>query len=294
MFLRTIIFVILLYSLITASYFFVVPSSQNTQSLSQKIPTSESPLTTDYEPQSLPSSKITEEVSSISIFTEPASSTVPESTLREETEKRWTLARAKKNPHVSSPSKKLNAYSNTDFNLFFTFDPNLILTRDSQNDKAGTLFIDLENPELYPHFIRISIREGKRFNAEQDAYEHDITYYNWNAVYENFRNKIPQRWEDLGHNERLATVNNKKFLKRVVYDPERDHYELSFLTYENGVEYDIALVFYNNAIKETDQQLTNEFQYLANAMLENKFKDSAIVKGTQYLEAIVDSLRLGK
>lgn len=288
------IFVVLLCSLMTASYFFVVPPSQKTQPLLQKIPTTESPLTTNYEPQSLPSPKITEEVSSISTSTELASSSVPVSTHQEETEKRWALARAQKNPHVSSPSKKIKAYSNTDFKLFFTFDPSLILTHDSQSDKAGTLFIDLESPDLYPHFIQISIREGKRFNAEQDAYEHDITYYNWNAVYENFRNKIPQRWEDLGHNERLATVNGRKFLKRIVYDPERDYYELSFLTYENGVEYDIALVFYNNAIKETDQQLTNEFQYLADAMLENKFKDSAIVKGTQYLESLVASMRIGK
>jgi hypothetical protein len=201
MFLRTMIFVVLLCSLMTASYFFVVPPSQNTQPLSQKTRTTESPLTTDYEPQSLPSPKITEELSSSSTSIELASSSVPVNTLREETEKRLALARAQKNPHVSSPSKKIKAYSNTDFKLFFTFDPSLILTHDSQSDKAGTLFIDLENPELYPHFIQISIREGKRFNAEQDAYEHDITYYNWNAVYENFRNKIPQRWEDLGYND---------------------------------------------------------------------------------------------
>jgi hypothetical protein len=146
-------------------------------------------------------------------------------------------------PHVTSSTKNVNVYHNTDAGVTFSFPSSLIITNDTENKTWGTLFVRLENEDIYPYTIGISLRDGERFNSEQEKYEHDITYYNWQSVYEHFRNTVLQTWEPLSDHEEIRNTNGNSFLKRLYFNPEFETYSLSYLTYRDGIEYDTSFTF---------------------------------------------------
>lgn len=201
---RTTLFILLLISLLTVS-FFIVNHEENKKVWTIPDITNSPKINESFSPQA--ALILNDERSTTTSSTIPLDDNfqLAIKSYRAETEKRWAEAKKELNPHVTSSTKNLNSYNNTDVGVTFSFPSSLIITNDTENKTWGTLFVRLENEDIYPYTIGISVRDGERFNNEQEKYEHDITYYNWQSVYEHFRNTVLQAWEPLSDHEEIPT-----------------------------------------------------------------------------------------
>lgn len=110
-------------------------------------------------------------------------------------------------------------------------------------------------------------------------------------MYEHFRNTVLQPWEPLNDHERIKTTNGNTFLKRLYLNPELETFNLSYLTYRSGVEYDLSFVFSADWIASVDffSPTTSNRVWQD---IEKKTAPKNVLIGAALLEDIVTSVKL--
>lgn len=208
----------------------------------------------------------------------------------EETKKRWIENARLSNPHVTTTNSTTKKYTNDTFGLSFSF-PSELFISDHQDETWGTLSIFLENEHLFPHSIRIKVRDGDRFLKEQNKTELDISSYHFDYVFERYRNTIAQPWEPLESFEESVIINGRKFLKRHYFEPEFERFVRSYLTYIGNAEYDISLTYYENERLDFDR-LSARLTEMDDDFRKGTVADEGIKKGAEFLEGIMRTIKI--